>query len=91
MPTLKQIWTITPYPQGNDNIQRDGSWADDIDTRGIGGLEYYIYVAGMTIPNSRSKVAFQRNVKDPKTRGRGEFGSISYIRDLMKEFVKNLK
>lgn len=94
-PTLKQIWDITPYPNPPPgNIVRKGSWMDDIESRGIGGLEYYIYLFSLdrqrTSPASRSGPAIQSNKEDKKIRGRSLFGSISYVRDLMKEFANSL-
>lgn len=94
-PNLKNIWDITPYPKGKGNIDRSGSWADDIESRGIGGLEYYIYLFSLNnqkvSPASRSGPGLQINRGDTKARGRGEFGSISYIRDLIKDFGESLK
>lgn len=90
VPTLKQIWAKTPYPTGNDNIQRSGSWADAIESRGIGGLEYYLYLFSKTSLSSRSGPAIQLN-KGSKLNTGGGMGPIPYIRKLLNDFIKGSK
>lgn len=93
-PSLKSIWDATKYPQGNQNVSRDGSWADDLETRGIVGLEFYIYKAAGGFYQSRSGPAVQvpekNGIKRKKIRT-GSMGAVPYIRELINNFVNSMQ
>lgn len=81
-PFLKDIWAVSQYPKGLGNIDRSGSWAEDIETRGIGGFEYYVYSFAFPEGKSRSTTGLQF---EKKVRS-GRFGSFPYIRNMLNIF-----
>lgn len=86
-PFLKDIWAITQYPKGKGNIDRSGSWANDIEVRGIDGFAYYVFSYAFSETFSRSTTGKQ--VKNPVRSGSFNRG-IPYIRALLEDFRKNV-
>lgn len=96
VPFLKNIWALTPYPNPPPgNVERGGSWMDDIETRGVGGFEYYLYLfaSGKTSPKSRSGTGLQTSGE--KTHGHkihsGGMGRRDYMKELLDNFRKQLE
>ena len=84
-PLLSDIWSVTPFTDG----WKSGSWADDLETRGISHFEYYVFdFAFKGNPNSRSGTGLQ---KPTKVNSSSAGGGIPYIRQLMKEFARSFK
>lgn len=92
-PSLKDIWAATPYPNPPPgNMVRSGSWVNDIEHRGIGGFEYFLYLFSYNLPpspKSRSGPGLQTN--STKSHGRmthpgQSMEPIPYIEALINEF-----
>ena len=86
-PKLKDIWSVSRYP----DAWKSGSWADDIEVRGISHFEYYVYsFAFKKGSKSRSGTGLQLG----KQKGVEAFGQtispiqrIPYIRKLLSDFM----
>lgn len=84
-PTLKEIWAATPYPDG----WKSGSWANDLEQRGIDNLEYFMFSKTFeTKGNSRSGRGLQKKfVVNPGE----QMDSFPYIRALLRDFRGNVR
>ena len=86
-PLLSEVWAITTYPKGMGNVDRSGSWAEDIESRGIDGFAFYVFSYAMSETFSRSTTGIQK--KFPVRSG--SFNKkIPYIEKLLKNFIKSL-
>ena len=90
-PFLKDIWAKTPYPKTPPgNVDRSGSWADDIETKGIDGFMYFLYLFSYDKPpsdKSRSGPGLQVR---KKIHSGGDLKGVPYIRELLNEFESAL-
>lgn len=87
-PRLQTIWGVTPYPKGKGNIDRSGSWANDIESRGIDGFAFYVFSYAFSETFSRSTTGVQRK----SAIRAGSFNQeIPYIRALLQEFRSKFK
>lgn len=91
LPQLKEIWAVSPFPEA----WKSGSWADDIEMRGISHFEYYVFsFAFKKDPRSRSGTGLQLGKQD----GVEAFGQtispikqIPYIRQLFANFSSKFR
>lgn len=86
-PLFSEVWAITPYPKGKGNIDRTGSWAEDIESRGIDGFAFYVFSYAMSGSFSRSTTGIQ---KDHPVRSGSFNKKIPYIEKLLKNFRNSL-
>lgn len=91
VPFLKNIWAETPYPKTPPgNVDRSGSWANDIESRGIDGFMYFLYLFSYDKPpsdQSRSGPGLQLR---RKIHSGGDMKPVPYIRVLLDEFRESL-
>lgn len=90
-PFLKNIWAETPYPKPPPgNVSRSGSWADDIETRGIDGFIYFLYLFSFDKPPSVASRSGPGLQKGYKIHSGGDMEAVPYIRALLNEFRQSL-
>jgi hypothetical protein len=86
-PLLEDIWDVTEYPKGTGNIDRSGSWAKDLERRGIDGFEYYVFSYAFDSSFSRSTTGKQMK---GKIRSKSFNKPIPYVRALLEDFRKKV-
>lgn len=95
MPFLKDLWAVSPYPNKaikSDWKERKGSWASDIETRGISGFEFFLYSFELSSKDSRSTIAIQTNSKKGthKKMNSGKMQPVPYLRAMLEIFRKHI-